>query len=138
MGLKEVIAGKETPGADQGVIVKRCLVWRPALALAALVAGGLWLYDYLLHGLHDHKPQSAFHGIRSLPAATWAVVARLLDSSHGFDGLRGDPSCWYAPDIVEAVRDDVVDHMHVCGMRCSCLHRVRDVLARSSSCALFF
>jgi asparagine synthase (glutamine-hydrolysing) len=33
-----------------------------------------WLYDYLLHGLHDHKPQSAFRGIRSLPAATWAVV----------------------------------------------------------------
>jgi asparagine synthase (glutamine-hydrolysing) len=33
-----------------------------------------WLYDYLLHGLHDHKPQSAFAGIRSLPAATWAVV----------------------------------------------------------------
>jgi asparagine synthase (glutamine-hydrolysing) len=33
-----------------------------------------WLYDYLLHGLHDHKPQSAFGGIRSLPAATWAVV----------------------------------------------------------------
>jgi asparagine synthase (glutamine-hydrolysing) len=33
-----------------------------------------WLYDYLLHGLHDHKPQSAFTGIRSLPAATWAVV----------------------------------------------------------------
>jgi asparagine synthase (glutamine-hydrolysing) len=22
-----------------------------------------WLYDYLLHGLHDHKPQSAFGGI---------------------------------------------------------------------------
>lgn len=33
-----------------------------------------WLYDYLLHGLHDHKPQSAFRGIRSLPAATWALV----------------------------------------------------------------
>ncbi len=33
-----------------------------------------WLYDYLLHGLHDHKPQSAFTGIRSLAAATWAIV----------------------------------------------------------------
>ena len=33
-----------------------------------------WLYDYLLHGLHDHKPQTAFAGIRALAAATWAVV----------------------------------------------------------------
>ena len=33
-----------------------------------------WLYDYLLHGLHDHKPQTAFTGIRALAAATWAVV----------------------------------------------------------------
>jgi asparagine synthase (glutamine-hydrolysing) len=33
-----------------------------------------WLYDYLLHGLHDHQPQTAFAGIRALAAATWAVV----------------------------------------------------------------
>jgi asparagine synthase (glutamine-hydrolysing) len=33
-----------------------------------------WLYDYLLHGLHDHKPQTAFAGIRAVAAATWAVV----------------------------------------------------------------
>jgi asparagine synthase (glutamine-hydrolysing) len=33
-----------------------------------------WLYDYLLHGLHDHKPQTAFTGVRALAAATWAVV----------------------------------------------------------------
>ena len=33
-----------------------------------------WLYDYLLHGLHDHKPETAFAGLRALPAATWAVV----------------------------------------------------------------
>ena len=33
-----------------------------------------WLYDYLLHGLHDHKPQTAFSGIRALAAATWAIV----------------------------------------------------------------
>jgi asparagine synthase (glutamine-hydrolysing) len=33
-----------------------------------------WLYDYLLHGLHDHKPQTAFEGVRALPAATWAVI----------------------------------------------------------------
>ena len=33
-----------------------------------------WLYDYLLHGLHDHQAQHSFAGIRALPAATWAVV----------------------------------------------------------------
>jgi len=33
-----------------------------------------WLYDYLLHGLHDHQPQTAFAGIRALPAASWAIV----------------------------------------------------------------
>ncbi|HEX5586574.1 MAG TPA: asparagine synthase (glutamine-hydrolyzing) [Acidimicrobiia bacterium] len=33
-----------------------------------------WLYDYLLHGLHDHQPQTAFAGVRALAAATWAVV----------------------------------------------------------------
>lgn len=41
---------------------------------------------------------------------TWAFVARLLDDSHGFDGLRGDRSCWYAPDLIEAIRDDPVEH----------------------------
>jgi asparagine synthase (glutamine-hydrolysing) len=33
-----------------------------------------WLYDYLLHGLHDHKPQTAFAGVRALAAASWAIV----------------------------------------------------------------
>jgi asparagine synthase (glutamine-hydrolysing) len=33
-----------------------------------------WLYDYLLHGLHDHMPQTAFSGVRALAAASWAVV----------------------------------------------------------------
>lgn len=41
---------------------------------------------------------------------TWAIVSRLLDDSHGFDGLRGDSSCWYAPDLIEAIREDPVDH----------------------------
>ncbi len=41
---------------------------------------------------------------------TWAVVGRLLDDRHGFDGLLGDQSCWYAPDLVDAIRDDPVDH----------------------------
>jgi hypothetical protein len=41
---------------------------------------------------------------------TWAVVGRLVDESRGFDGLRGEPSCWYAPDIVDAIRGARVDH----------------------------
>ncbi len=41
---------------------------------------------------------------------TWAFVGRLLDDSHGFDGLRGDRSCWYAPDLIEDIRNDPVDH----------------------------
>lgn len=43
-------------------------------------------------------------------AATWATVGRLLDDAPGFDGLRGDRSCWFAPDIVEAVRRSGVGH----------------------------
>jgi peptidoglycan/xylan/chitin deacetylase (PgdA/CDA1 family) len=46
------------------------------------------------------------YGVR----ATWAVVARLLDGERGFDGLRGTPDCWFAPDIVEAIRADAVGH----------------------------
>lgn len=42
--------------------------------------------------------------------ATWAIVGRLLDDSRGFDGLRASPRCWFAPDIVEAVRRDAIDH----------------------------
>jgi hypothetical protein len=41
---------------------------------------------------------------------TWAVVGRLLDDSHGFDGLRGDPACWYAPDLIKSIAGDPVDH----------------------------
>ncbi|MGH9079927.1 MAG: polysaccharide deacetylase family protein [Acidimicrobiales bacterium] len=41
---------------------------------------------------------------------TWAFVGRLLDDSHGFDGLRGDRACWYAPDLVDSIRRDPVDH----------------------------
>ncbi len=41
---------------------------------------------------------------------TWAFVGRLLDDSHGFDGLLGDRRCWYAPDLIDAIRDDPVDH----------------------------
>src|SRR5688572_27674677 len=28
-----------------------------------------WLYDYLLDGLHDHQPQTAFTGVRAVAAA---------------------------------------------------------------------
>ncbi len=42
--------------------------------------------------------------------ATWAIVGRLLDQERGFDGLRGTPDCWFAPDIVEAIRTDAVAH----------------------------
>jgi peptidoglycan/xylan/chitin deacetylase (PgdA/CDA1 family) len=41
---------------------------------------------------------------------TWAFVGRLLDDRHGFDGLVGERSCWYAPDLIEAVRTDPVEH----------------------------
>jgi hypothetical protein len=41
---------------------------------------------------------------------TWAVVGRLVDDSYGFDGLRGDARCWYAPDIVDVVRGSRVGH----------------------------
>lgn len=42
--------------------------------------------------------------------ATWAIVGRLLDEQRGFDGLRGTRECWYAPDIVEAIRADSTGH----------------------------
>jgi len=41
---------------------------------------------------------------------TWAVVGRLLDDAPGFDGLLGARDCWYAPDLVEAIRTDPVEH----------------------------
>ena len=47
-----------------------------------------WLYDYLLHGLHDHKPETAFTGVRALAAATWAVV----DSSGVHEQVYWEPA----------------------------------------------
>jgi Polysaccharide deacetylase len=41
---------------------------------------------------------------------TWAFVGRLLDDSRGFDGLRGDPSNWFAPDLIDQIRSRDVDH----------------------------
>ncbi len=32
------------------------------------------VYEYLLHGLHDHRPETFFEGVRHLPAATYMVL----------------------------------------------------------------
>ncbi|MFN8035815.1 MAG: polysaccharide deacetylase family protein [Acidimicrobiia bacterium] len=42
--------------------------------------------------------------------ATWAFVARLLDDSNGFDGLRGERENWYAPDVIDSIRSQRVEH----------------------------
>lgn len=34
-----------------------------------------WFYDYLLHGLHDHRPETSFTGVRQVLPATWEVHA---------------------------------------------------------------
>jgi hypothetical protein len=41
---------------------------------------------------------------------TWAFVGRLLDDAPGFDGLLGDRDCWYAPDLIDAIRMDPIEH----------------------------
>ena len=41
---------------------------------------------------------------------TWAFVGRLLDDSRGFDGLRGDRSNWFAPDLIDLIRQQHVEH----------------------------
>jgi asparagine synthase (glutamine-hydrolysing) len=33
-----------------------------------------WIHDYLVAGVHDHRPETAFRGVRNLPPATYAVV----------------------------------------------------------------
>ena len=30
-----------------------------------------WFYDYLLYGLHDHRPETSFTGVRQVLPATW-------------------------------------------------------------------
>ncbi len=55
-----------------------------------------WLYDYLLHGLHDHKPETAFAGLRALPAATWAVVDE--------DGVHEER--YWEPELARDVPND--------------------------------
>lgn len=42
--------------------------------------------------------------------ATWAVVGRLVERDGGFDGLRGSPEGWHAPDIVEAIEKSSIRH----------------------------
>lgn len=55
-----------------------------------------WLYDYLLHGLHDHQAQTAFSGVRALPAATWAVV----------DDTGVHEQVYWAPELATDAADD--------------------------------
>jgi len=43
-------------------------------------------------------------------AVSWAIVGRLIDESHGFDGLRGARECWFAPEIIDAIRSARVPH----------------------------
>lgn len=50
-----------------------------SLLHAPMVAGATapdeqWMHDYLVAGLHDHRAETAFTGIRNLPPATYAVV----------------------------------------------------------------
>jgi asparagine synthase (glutamine-hydrolysing) len=55
-----------------------------------------WLYDYLLHGLHDHQAQTAFVGVRALAPATWAVV----------DGSGVREHTYWAPSLGTDARND--------------------------------
>ena len=41
---------------------------------------------------------------------TWAFVGRLLDDARGFDGLLGDRDCWFAPDLIDGIRTDPIEH----------------------------
>jgi len=41
---------------------------------------------------------------------TWAFVGRLLDDTRGFDGLLGGRDCWYAPDLIDDIRTDPIEH----------------------------
>ena len=44
------------------------------------------------------------YGIR----ATWATVGALFDTGHS--GREQKKEAWYAPELVEKIRDDIVDH----------------------------
>ena len=49
------------------------------------------LYEYLAYGLHDHRPETFFEGVRRLPAGTWAEVdASGVHPSRYWDPALGD------------------------------------------------
>lgn len=56
-----------------------------------------WFYDYLLHGLHDHRPETSFAGVRQVQAATW--------ERHGHDGTVEVGTYW-RPSIETTSADD--------------------------------
>ncbi len=70
-GIKPLYYARSTTGRVLFASEAKAVLADPELETAP---DRQWLYDYLLHGLHDHKPQTAFSGIRALAAATWAVV----------------------------------------------------------------
>jgi len=52
----------------------KSLLHAPAVA-ASTAPDEQWIHDYLVAGLHDHRPETAFTGIRNLPPATYAIVS---------------------------------------------------------------
>ncbi|MHB8758403.1 MAG: asparagine synthase (glutamine-hydrolyzing), partial [Bacillota bacterium] len=64
------------------------------------------VYEYLAHGLHDHRPETFFEGIRRLPAATYMVLA--LDEGENADGVAlsaaaeaAEPVAFWTPKLSE-------------------------------------
>ncbi len=56
-----------------------------------------WFYDYLLHGLHDHRPETSFEGVRQVLPATW--------ERHHDDGTVETGTYW-RPDTATTSADD--------------------------------
>jgi len=54
------------------------------------------IYEYLVHGLHDHRPETFFEGIQRLPAATHMVV----DLGRR-DGGIAPPVVYWRPSLSE-------------------------------------
>lgn len=50
------------------------------------------VYEYLVHGLHDHRPETFFEGIYHLPAATYMEVA--LGDAMADDAKVGDAAAF--------------------------------------------
>jgi asparagine synthase (glutamine-hydrolysing) len=52
----------------------KSLLHAPDVA-AATAPDEQWVHDYLVAGVHDHRPETAFRGVRNLPPATYAIVS---------------------------------------------------------------